>query len=801
MEKPSGSKKGESILIFKKEQKKQTGIMEEQGLLEKNRDELLELKTDLNFSIKKLKNVSKDLPEKLKEIKTMDSSGEDEQNISQIIDGIRNRFTQYSKDLESPFKIAVVGSQGTGKSSIVNLLLGEELMPSSTKENESAVIRLAYPPENAMANKALFELTDQSTKLMTIKEANRLIDKAERAEENDSFIKEVKYVTYYLQNDTLKEIELINTPGMNVLTDDFYPKVRHLFSEADVILWVNSSEQILDKFNSWLIQKIHADNDKIVGLITFPDKLYKQDENTGVTDVVTQFMTNLENERLIRENGQIGLFVLNGKFAQIAHSHKSGLKFVYNIEELEEEEEKLRMIYNYLHHGFAYSDDEENNDILEKYNLYGTEKDEVYSLEMDFDLYEFFHYCLNQKLCVLDKNELSASYTTKGRELLGEVSQYNAFGRFSEEYLIPRSRESKLESVKGRLYRSLSTVENEDNSLSRLIQIKEALIKKKDKLNKEEQDRLANTQYIVNALKKKFDEDRKRNLPYATDNFADDLLEVILQKVDSEIGMTEFLKEIFNSLIPGFLKRDTETAISRKTSEIIEQSVGTVLPKHMEMLAEKSNNSIELILLQMQQDYISNKTVNTRSNPQHHQGIPVELEFSGIFDTIKKKIKPLLANIVKDLLQNIAKKDLRKGANSFLKKNVVKPIVILIRKLLRKEAQKAAAKKAAQTGTKAAGMGPLGWLMIIADVAMIGNDLRLMYKQMKAELKEALKEEHSFRNIFEEQANTSLNFLIEAVVEDLNSSFAAEKTNVSFILDGINASDKVIKELEKFSAK
>src|SRR5690606_18457123 len=130
-----------------------------------------------------------------------------------------------------------------------------------------------------------------------------------------------------------------------------------------------------------------------------------------------------------------------------------------------------------------------------------------------------------------------------------------------------------------------------------------------------------------------------------------------------------------------------------------------------------------------------------------------------------------------DLLQKLAEKDLRKGANTFLKQNVIKPIVILIRKLIKKEAQKAATKKAAETGAKATGMGRLGLLLIAADVIMIGNDLRIMYKQMKEGLKEALRKETSFRNIFEEQANISLDFIIESVVDDLNLAVAAEKTD------------------------
>ena len=231
------------------------------------------LKLDLIYSSDRLLEISNNLSSELSTIKTSDSSGRDEQNLEDVIKSLSAKFRQFSEELDTPFKIAVVGSQGTGKSSVVNLLLGEALMPSTTLENESAVIRLAYPTDKYPNGQAVFELFDGNVLQKTIEEATIIIDKNKRNSTDDSFVKRIKFVTFYVESEKLKKIELVNTPGMNVLTDDFYPKVKHLFIEADIILWVNSGEQILDDFNSWLIKKIHADNNKIVGLITFPDKL------------------------------------------------------------------------------------------------------------------------------------------------------------------------------------------------------------------------------------------------------------------------------------------------------------------------------------------------------------------------------------------------------------------------------------------------------------------------------------------------------------------------------------------------
>ncbi len=374
---------------------------------------------------------------------------------------------------------------------------------------------------------------------------------------------------------------------------------------------------------------------------------------------------------------------------------------------------------------------------------------------------------------------------------------YYSFGRFSEDYLIPLSKKSKYDSVFGRLKRTLSESDSKDNSISRLFQIKELLESEKEKLGSEEKERLNTFENLSTILKSEYTLWHKSEIGYKTDKFSEELVDIFIRRIDEDINGYDFFKEILGSLTPNFMERNSETAISRRISQIIKNAIETVLPKSIKDLAEESNTQIEYIMIKMETDYLSSKNVEVSIQETNYSTISPNINTDKILKDISKLLGPILKKLLKDLLKNIAKKDLRTGANNLLKEQITKPIVKLIRRLLQTEAKKVAAKKAAEAGVKG-GMGPIGWLMLVYDVLSIGKDLHNMYKEMKVSLKNTLKNEESFRNIFEEEAKRVSSIIIDEVVKELNHNFSKEKKDETYILDGIVACDNVLFELKKF---
>ena len=187
-----------------------------------------------------------------------------QENLPEIFREGLKKIRALKESLTEPFKIAVVGAQGTGKSTLINLLVGEPIMISHYDETEGSIIKLTYTEDAEREKKASIKyFTDKEgaykEEFISRDEFYRLVNLSTNTKlKKDAVYRDsIAFFEIYSRNPLLRAIQFINTPGLNTLTTDFLQKVRHLFIEADVVLWMNKRNQILDSFNTKLIPQIH----------------------------------------------------------------------------------------------------------------------------------------------------------------------------------------------------------------------------------------------------------------------------------------------------------------------------------------------------------------------------------------------------------------------------------------------------------------------------------------------------------------------------------------------------------------
>lgn len=129
--------------------------------------------------------------------------------------------TELGKDLESLFSMVrksekllpVVGTQGMGKSTLINAMLGEDILPNAADETTCVPVEVAYG-ENEYAE-VFFRNSDERIKINTKAELNAFVDN----NENPANEKGVEHIRLYRNRDILKSgLIIVDLPGVGSIT-------------------------------------------------------------------------------------------------------------------------------------------------------------------------------------------------------------------------------------------------------------------------------------------------------------------------------------------------------------------------------------------------------------------------------------------------------------------------------------------------------------------------------------------------------------------------------------------------------
>ncbi len=205
-------------------------------------------------------------------------------NIKEAKDFLEKNIEDFEQT-ERKLRIGVIGQVKAGKSSFINSLLfnGSHILPKAATPKTANLTVIRYSKTNSLKieffSKEEFEdiinVPDSADKerLQYAKEIKGLYEKSgidiescretkqqgfesyeeltgaleEYAGEKGKFTAIIKNISINLDDDRLKDIEIIDTPGMNDPVVSRTEKTRELIKTADVVFFLSPSTQFLDK--------------------------------------------------------------------------------------------------------------------------------------------------------------------------------------------------------------------------------------------------------------------------------------------------------------------------------------------------------------------------------------------------------------------------------------------------------------------------------------------------------------------------------------------------------------------------
>lgn len=156
------------------------------------------------------------------------------------------------KDCNAPVEIMVMGSFSTGKSSFINALLGQELTVVGALPTTAVITKIVYGINDTV--KVVYRDKQE-------KEYDFSVFKKLTSESGDGWKKEheqIEYVEISTNNDILKNINIIDSPGLDTINEQHIITTKRFVNEADVVFWVFSVENGVTSVEMENLQELDA---------------------------------------------------------------------------------------------------------------------------------------------------------------------------------------------------------------------------------------------------------------------------------------------------------------------------------------------------------------------------------------------------------------------------------------------------------------------------------------------------------------------------------------------------------------
>ncbi|WP_107785226.1 dynamin family protein [Campylobacter concisus] len=181
-----------------------------------------------------------------------------------ISEQIKESLNLLIDTLNEPPLIAVIGQFSSGKSTFLNALLGQDILPSGLTPVTAKAVRLKFAKMPLLSVKF-------------INGSESLLASSDLAELN-KLGEQVSGMTLYAPSEILKEINFIDTPGLNSLRDADTKETKNTLKKVSGAIWLSLANNAAKASELESIKEILKVNDlKAICLINQKDKLSEEE--------------------------------------------------------------------------------------------------------------------------------------------------------------------------------------------------------------------------------------------------------------------------------------------------------------------------------------------------------------------------------------------------------------------------------------------------------------------------------------------------------------------------------------------